>query len=73
MLWDCARPPASGMFRGRTGRMVSQLSFFLIKKEPFVLAEAVEFRPFVSPETLNARALIGLHLMAERKRLCVKW
>ena len=25
----------------------------------------MEFRPFVSPETLNARALIGLHLMAE--------
>ena len=34
------------------------------EKEPFALAEAVEFRPSVLAETLKSRALIGLHLMA---------
>ena len=44
-----------------------------IKEEPFVLTMAVEFRPHVTAETLEACALIGLHFMAEEKRLCVKW
>ena len=36
-----------------------ELFFFHIKKEPFVLTKAVEFRPCVSAETLKACALIG--------------
>ena len=41
-----------------------ELFFFLIKKEPFALTKAVQFKPFVPAETLKACALIGLHLMA---------
>ena len=36
-----------------------ELFFFLIKKEPFALTRAVEFKPFVLAETLGACALIG--------------
>ena len=39
--------------------------FFLIKKDPFVLTEAVEFRPGVAAKTLKACALIGLHMILE--------
>ena len=38
--------------------------FFLIRKEPFALTNAVEFRPRVTAETLKACALIGLHMIA---------
>ena len=62
MLWVCAQQPASGMFRGSTGRTAS--SFFFLIKEPFGLTKAVECRLFVPAETLWACALIGLHLMA---------
>ena len=46
-----------------------ELFFFLVKKEPMVLSELVEFgrsavQPLVSAETLKACALIGLHLLA---------
>ena len=41
-----------------------ELFFFLIKKEPFAVTRAAEFKPFVLAETLKACALIGLHLMA---------
>ena len=51
---------------GSTGRTASSL--FLIKKGPFALTKAVEFRFFVPAETLNACALIGLHLMAAQSR-----
>ena len=40
-----------------------ELFFFLIK-EPFALTQAVQFKPFVPAETLEACALIGLHLLA---------
>ena len=40
-----------------------ELFFFLIKKEPFALTEAMECRPFVRAETLKACALIDLHLV----------
>ena len=42
-----------------------KLSFFLVRKEPFVLTKAVEFRPCVTAETLKVCALIGLHMIAE--------
>ena len=41
-----------------------ELFLFLIKKEPFALTKAVEFRPSVAAETLKACALIGLHMIA---------
>ena len=39
--------------------------FFTLKKEPTVIRELVDFGPCVSAETVKARALIGLHTMAE--------
>ena len=42
-----------------------EVFFLLIKKEPFALTEAVQFKPcFVPAETLKACALTGPHLMA---------
>ena len=41
----------------------------LLKKEPMVLSELVEFGPCVSAETVKTRALIGLHMMAEENAL----
>ena len=62
MLWVCAQRPASGTKRkyGPDG----ERCFFLIKRESFALAKAVEFKPFVPAEALRACALTGLHLMA---------
>ena len=40
-----------------------ELFFFLTKKDPFALTEAVQFKPFILAETLKACALTGLHLM----------
>ena len=45
----------------------SELFFFLIRKESVALTQAVPFEPFVSSETLNACALIGLHLFGSRR------
>ena len=42
-----------------------ELFFFLLKKEPMVLSKLIEFGPCASAETVKARALTGLHLMAE--------
>ena len=39
-----------------------ELFLFLLKKEPMVLTELVEFGPCVSAETVKACALIGLHM-----------
>ena len=36
-----------------------ELFFFLLKKEPMVLSELVQFRPCVSAETVRACALVG--------------
>ena len=44
-----------------------ELFFFLLKKEPMVPGEFVEFGPCFSAETVKARALIGLHMTAEEK------
>ena len=41
-----------------------ELFFFLLKKEPMVLSELVEFGPSTSAETVTACALIDLHMMA---------
>ena len=38
--------------------------FFFLMKEPVALTKAVPSKPFVSAETLKARALIVLHLVA---------
>ena len=46
-----------------------ELFFFLVKKEPTVLSELVEFGPCVSAETVKACALIFLHMMAEENAL----
>ena len=46
-----------------------ELFFFLLKKEPVVLSDLIEFGPFVSAETVKASALIGLHVMAEENAL----
>ena len=37
--------------------------FFLLKREPMVLSEMVEFGPCFSAETVKACALIGLQMM----------
>ena len=42
-----------------------QLFFFLVKKEPVVVREAVDFGPCVPAEALKACALIGLHVVAD--------
>ena len=42
-----------------------ELFFFLLKKEPLVLSESVEFGPSISAVTVKARAVLGLHMMAE--------
>ena len=44
-------------------------SFFLLKKEPMVLGELIEFGPCISAETVKACALIGLHMMAEENAI----
>ena len=44
-------------------------SFFIVKKEPNVPSELVEFGPCVSAKTLKACALIGLHTVAEENAL----
>ena len=41
-----------------------ELFFFLIRKEPVALVQAVPFEPFVPAETLRTCALIGLPFMA---------
>ena len=46
-----------------------ELFFFLLKKEPVVLSEVVEFGPCFSAETVKACALFGLHMMAEENAL----
>ena len=43
--------------------------FFLLKKEPMVLSDLVEFGPCVSTESAKARDLVGLHVMAEENAL----
>ena len=42
----------------------SELLFFLIRKEPVALTQAVPFEPFCLWETLKTCALTGLHLLA---------
>ena len=63
MLWVCAQRLASENVLRKNGPH-GELFFFLVKKEPFALTKAVDFKPFVPAETLRACALIGLHLMA---------
>ena len=46
-----------------------ELFCFLLKKEPMVLSELVEFGPCISAETVKACALIGLRTMAEENAL----
>ena len=46
-----------------------ELFFFLLKKEPMVLSELVEFVPCIPAEAVKACALIGLHMMAEESAL----
>ena len=55
--------PTVGMTRGKYGPH-TELFFFIIRKEPFPLTEAVQFQPFVSAESLKACALVGLHFLA---------
>ena len=40
-----------------------------MKKEPTVLSELIEFGPCISADTMNARALFGLQVMAEENAL----
>ena len=47
----------------REVRAHGELFFFLIKKEPFALSKAVQFKSFVPAEMFKACALIGLNLM----------
>ena len=39
------------------------LFFFLLKKEPMVLSELMEFEPCISADTVKACPLIGVHMM----------
>ena len=64
-MWcACAHHLPSGTSRGSTGPH-GELCLFFIKKSPFALTEAAQFKPFVPVETLKACALIGLHPMAD--------
>ena len=48
-----------------------ELFFFLLKKEPVVLSELVDFGPCISAETMmKACALIGPHMMAALRSDC---
>ena len=64
--WDVVRLRTSSCFWNtpRKYEPHGELFFFLIKKSPLLFTEAVQFKPFVLAETLNACALIGLHLVA---------
>ena len=73
-VWPCLDPWDSARLRTASTHWNipkkygphGELFFFLLKKEPVVLSELVEFGPCVSAETGKARALIGLHMMAEQ-------
>ena len=58
--------PRIGMSQRSVDRTVSS-SCFLLKKDPMVLSELVEFGPRISAETVKACALIGVRTMAEEK------
>ena len=64
--WDSARLRTASTHLNVPGKYGphGELFFFLLKKEPMVLSELVEFGPCFSAETVKACALIGLHMMA---------
>ena len=55
--------------RSRKYGPYGELFFFLLKKEPMVHCELIEFGPCISVETVKACALIGLHMTAEETAL----
>ena len=63
--WDVVRLRTTSSFWNvlKKYKPHGELFYFLIKKEPFALTEAVQFKPFVPAETLKACALMGLQLM----------
>ena len=70
--WDSVRSTHSLHALERSSESMDRTvssSLFLLKKEPTVLSELVEFGPCFSAETVKARALIGLHMMGEENAL----
>ena len=60
--WDVVRLRTPSCFWNvpRKYGPYGELFFFLIKKEPFTLTEAVQFQPFVSAETLQGSVVQGI-------------
>ena len=73
--WDSVRLRAASTHRNVPQKYGphGELFFFLLKNEPMVLSELVEFGPCVSAETVKACALIGLHMMAWFRRYVKVW
>ena len=69
--WDSVRPRTASthwIVPGKHGPH-GELFFFLLKKEPMVLSELIEFGPCISAEAVKACALIGLHMMTAENAL----
>ena len=66
LIWIRGTACICGQHSGKYGPH-GELFFFLLKKEPMVPGEFVEFGPCFSAETVKACALIGLHMTAEEK------
>ena len=64
----CAQPPTHWNVPKKYGPH-GELFFFLLKKEPTVFSELVEFGPYFSAETVKAYALMCLHMVAEETAL----
>ena len=70
--WDSVRLRTASTHwnvSGKYGPHGELFFFFLLKKEPTVISELVEFGPCVSAETVIACASIGVHMMAEENAL----
>ena len=71
-VWPCLDPWDMVRFRKSSSSWTAQEKYgthsepflFLIRKEPVALTKEVPFKPFLSAETLEACALVGLHLLA---------
>ena len=70
-LWDNVRLRTASTHWNVPGKYGPQgeLFFFHLKKEPMVLSKLVEFGLCFSAETVKARALTVLHMMAEENAL----
>ena len=69
--WDSVRLRTASTHWNAPGKYGphGELFFFLLKTEPVVLSEVVEFGPSSSAETVKACTLVGLRMLAEENAL----